>query len=696
MSLDLNIPVMGVYPSETMQIEGMTTTSLEREEYDPAAPEHALLARSNTNPPEPGEHPDPASTPAPETDNSTSEQTLLTRPNTPPAVSSRKQPKTPGRFARIIDTWFYEVLMMGFSIACFAAVSCLLFVTNGNTPPTLARGLTLNTIVSLLGTACKSSLIYVIGECIGQLKWPWYHKGPKAQQLDGIQLFDSASRGPLGSALILAQHRCHSLVSLGALVMLLALAFDSFMQQPITYPLREVQDDNSSSAAAPQALVLLPEFLGADTRSILYTGVWAEEPKSSFEVRPTCPSGNCTWPPFQSVGMCSHCEDVTHASRLSWDRTEINTTIPGTIKPRLTLGLPQSLQTSGLVVVDVQPDYASLLRLGFPRQTVWTPYYQAAGTRNATFLGVTDPLYVFTFVLKSATQCVLSLCARTYTVAVSNGVLTVDTSEPEYGAMFENPHWTNSSESPVPAESRFCWTPETAVGGSAVGPGITQITPSSFVGTPNGNASASAFCPTDTYCLYDYFSEERTQYNGSAAFTEWGESDVPQTYETFDNSTTGTIIKTPILDRIATVGLEAVVRNVAASFTKAGLTARGTTNHTNSTSHYTAAAMVPGTVRTAEVYVSVQWPWLIFPSALVAMAVVFLALTVLVNRRRGLRLWKSSVLALLFHGLEGLRWDDEVYSERLLTSSQMDLAAQDVKVKLEVLDRRRGFVLNCL
>jgi hypothetical protein len=195
----------------------------------------------------------------------------------------------------------------------------------------------------------------------------------------------------------------------------------------------------------------------------------------------------------------------------------------------------------------------------------------------------------------------------------------------------------------------------------------------------------------DTYCLYDYFDEELTQYNGSSGFSEWGPSDIPETYGKSDN---GAIFKTPILDRIATVGLETVVQNIAASFTKAGLTSR-----TNATAAASAAAAntatIRGTVRLTEIYVSVRWLWLVFPSALVALGLVFLGLTMLTNGRRGLSLWKSSILAIFFHGLEGFIGQDEDEDGRFATDNRMDRAARGMEASLEVVERRKGLILNC-
>jgi hypothetical protein len=169
---------------------------------------------------------------------------------------------------------------MIFSLACFGAVVSLLVVTNGKPPPSFAYGLTLNAIDSLLGTACKSSLIFVIGECIGQLKWIWFYKGSsktlkkkRKQHLDGMQLFDTASRGPLGSFFHPARTQGPDFCVSRRTGYRARADLRPFMQQLLRYPVREIKFVNSSSAAAPQTVVLLPEYLAADPRSIMYTGI---------------------------------------------------------------------------------------------------------------------------------------------------------------------------------------------------------------------------------------------------------------------------------------------------------------------------------------------------------------------------------------------------------------------------------------
>ena len=96
----------------------------------------------------------------------------------------------------LLNTWFGEVSAMIFSLACMAAIGLTLRLYSGKTIPELPYGLTLNAVVSILGTAAKSSLIFADAGALGQLKWCWFIE--RSRRLQDLQSFDDASRGPLG------------------------------------------------------------------------------------------------------------------------------------------------------------------------------------------------------------------------------------------------------------------------------------------------------------------------------------------------------------------------------------------------------------------------------------------------------------------------------------------------------------------
>jgi hypothetical protein len=607
----------------------------------------------------------------------------VSRSGSPPPSELEKPLQRPGWFARVVDTWLYEFLSILFSLACMAGVAATLIIYDQEAQPSFAYGVTLNAIISLLGTASKSSLIYVIGECMGQLKWVWFYKAEKNrhQRLNHMQYFDGASRGPLGSLLLILRHRATSFVSFGALLIIITLLFDPFMQQIIKYPLREIDTVDGATASAPQAFALIPETLQDGVPTIIYTGMWG----SDFEVDPTCPSGNCTWPAFESVGMCAQCEDMTAVAVLGDCDGTLDTTSTGTPDPVTCqimlpdgnyLGVNQSVEVN-LGVNSVQ------WTLDFPAHVVWVVDSQVSFMSNSVYSGLENPLVAVAYAqiglvqetneadtpafdpatalqLKSVTQCAMSLCTRTYNIAVTGGVSSINVSEPTYGKFFENPKSAGTS----------CWRP----GNDSSPVDVTQLTNTSYA-DPN----EFAFCPTGSgdYRLFEYFEGEIRSYNRTSGSSgQW--IDNVEKFNTGALGNTNLRPRVPLVERISAVGLEYVMTNVAASFTKAGLMASRTT--------------VAGTVRTAEVYVDVEWWWLILPAALVALGTIFWLLTMAINRHQRLRLWKSSVLALLFHGLEIVpRYEEH---DRYAKASNMDQTAQGLAVKLDVLDQRKGFMLH--
>ena len=74
-----------------------------------------------------------------------------------------------------------------------------------------------------------------VAQGISQLKWTYFQQRP--HRLAELQVFDDASRGPLGSLQLLWKIRWKAVVaSLGALVCVLALATEPFTQQILSYP----------------------------------------------------------------------------------------------------------------------------------------------------------------------------------------------------------------------------------------------------------------------------------------------------------------------------------------------------------------------------------------------------------------------------------------------------------------------------
>ncbi|KAL3454258.1 hypothetical protein BJX65DRAFT_302043 [Aspergillus insuetus] len=121
--------------------------------------------------------------------------------------------------------------------ACFFAIIAILRSYEEEPVPNLSIELSLNTIISILSTVSRTALIFVASETIRQCKWIWVKRGRR--KLQGLQALDDASRGAWGALVILFTAPDGPLASLGAIITILALAFEPFMQQLLTYPIRQ-------------------------------------------------------------------------------------------------------------------------------------------------------------------------------------------------------------------------------------------------------------------------------------------------------------------------------------------------------------------------------------------------------------------------------------------------------------------------
>ncbi|PKX90088.1 DUF3176 domain-containing protein [Aspergillus novofumigatus IBT 16806] len=523
-----------------------------------------------------------------------------------------KQPKKDKWTLLFLNTWSFEILSIVFTAACFITLCCLLLIYNLKRSPDLPQGLTLNSIVSVLATAAKSSLLFSISNAIGQLKWIWFRQGKR--QLYDMQAVDDASRGPLGSLSILfqRQHPGGLLLSLGAMVTIISLAFDPFVQQIVSYPVRQVISPSDVATMKQARFPLSAENTGADVDDAfdhaMHAGLWSD----NFILDPTCPSGNCTWPVFLSAGWCSKCEDVTSTARLvgCTDPVDLNASSNGTQSSPCSIDLSHG--TASDTPLTIQPYNFNFGSTGprpytieVPSEAIWAVNYEdqigLVSRTNSTYLGVQDPLVVLahaeldlpfdkttTFVpvhaeqnltIRRVTECVISMCARNNNVSVSRGVFSNNMSSVDFGHMFYRNFNATAAESP---DNRFaaygqkpCWKP--------------------IHGLANNNDSDAISNPDDFQLCLDSYNAQFTSFK--ELFT------LSATYTLLaGDGDHWSMIEQPLgpnLKRVKSAGLEAIMSNIANSLTK----------YAYSISNDTVA----GEVRMLEVYVAVDWRFLALP-----------------------------------------------------------------------------------
>jgi hypothetical protein len=145
-------------------------------------------------------------------------------------------PKGLKRFTtRTTVLWWQEVAAVILAMVCLAAIIGVLFSIS-DTPIahwSMPFGMQPTTLIALLMTLSKTFLLASVATALGQLKWNYFEEGRRA--LADIEYFDSASRGAFGALELLYRIHWRSWIAcIGALVMFLAIAMESFAQQTIS------------------------------------------------------------------------------------------------------------------------------------------------------------------------------------------------------------------------------------------------------------------------------------------------------------------------------------------------------------------------------------------------------------------------------------------------------------------------------
>ena len=275
------------------------------------------------------------------------------------------------------------------------------------------------------------------------------------------------------------------------------------------------------------------------------------------------------------------------------------------------------------------------------------------------------------------TGCALSLCSRTYNISVRNGNPKVQVSPADFGEMWSPniwtsihyprpPNMTHSPEYQKPGLSSWdiCWKQwkghpfpyqpfpyrQTRLSQSS------QYPPAQII-DPKG----SAFCNANS------LTPDILQHVGGVIYNRFQVSDHQNYWKS--SGYKNDLNSSGVFKRTMRLGLESMMHNIADSLTNMALRESANQSH--------------GTPHVSEVYVQVNWPWVALPATLIVSACVLLIITAHIARSQDHRLWKTSTLPILYHGLDkDLLKDTEEYS----TLSKMEATADSTTVGLGLSD----------
>ncbi|ERF71653.1 hypothetical protein EPUS_00642 [Endocarpon pusillum Z07020] len=513
------------------------------------------------------------------------------------------------------DSWTLEYAALTIAVASLASIGILLGIYGERPTSAWTYTITLNSVLSTLATVMKGSTLLPVGACLSQLKWTWYHH--EKRSLLHFQLFDAASRGPLGAASLLYQIHSWHLASIGAIVTLIALVSDAFIQQSVLYPSRTINE--TASVPFSQSYGLVSTYRGRSQgyayeveqsmKAAIYNGIFYHNASvTGTGVSANCPTGNCTFPEYASLAMCSRCRGVTSSIKdvcVPVDTTRIGDNVPNNCTMQATL--PNGL-TMRNIYSEARKNYSTYNNymntstnesLNEKTSTgFWNLVNLTILIANLNTQSSDSSDYDLMYRNPTAFDCGFYFCVQKYWGKVSNGVFSeyilanFTGGETSYhrrkGGGGEN--WiVNVSKGHLPSASNLTFSVDDESANA-----LLFYLGNLFKG--NGSTNCDSGVPS--------FSSDVME----VIFLK-GPSNVPQ-----------------------------IMANVATAMT----------NNLRLKSETVAI----GTAIVLETYIHVRWLWLLLPLIMVSLATILLALTVWQSRRWDIPNWRSSALAAMMHGVQ--------------------------------------------
>lgn len=200
----------------------------------------------------------------------------------------------------------------------------------------LDRNLSLNTLVAILSTFLRASMVAIAASIISQGKWVWYwDETVPARTLQNLQHFEDASRGIWGALRLLPIVLRHSVAALlAALIIILSFAIGPFVQQSIRTVAQEIAvEGQMSSLPVTYSMKITSDnwfhtttetMFNAQMKGLIISTLGSPFAKDS-NISAECSTGNCNFPSWEnktaislsrfinaaSVGVCNSCLDAT-------------------------------------------------------------------------------------------------------------------------------------------------------------------------------------------------------------------------------------------------------------------------------------------------------------------------------------------------------------------------------------------------
>ncbi|ETS78516.1 hypothetical protein PFICI_10578 [Pestalotiopsis fici W106-1] len=564
--------------------------------------------------------------------------------------------------------WAWEISASILGIACIASVVGVL-IHEQNKPLSQwglgQRYLSPNVVVSFLGALAKSACLVAVAEIVSQLKWLHFHNSP--QELNDLQLFDEASRGPWGALQLALRKNLRTLLATSASIITIAsLLIDPFIQSVFQFPsiLTPISEINppilSSQIYNPSSESFYQEChnpLNNDLQAAVLRPIY----NAIKEPLLPCSVERCEWPTITTLGVCSHCIDLrtTIASTCHFSPSKSDYDL----KCNYTLQTINKTFKAGFDNGDGDGVGVGSISKTGAHFTVWTsiPEYvgedepiklpsQPAVISKFAFVQFDSDMHLRDYLprdpgswdnftssstppVKQAGQCTMQLCAKT----------------------FETPYYGNFTASNLTGPQAPLIINDKVFAESTHGTLMSL----------NLGSGSDVLMPTNTTFQFNY-----CEYAQLASYLYSLFNVAMDSKGVVDDSRCGV---NTTLKFVPNVGMQ--LGKVDDVSTLVSQVADSLTEEIRTSVNSSATS---GVAKQSEVFIVIRWAWLVLPISVTVLTFALLLVVIMTNHARGLPPWRNSSLALLFHKVDG--WD----SSEMVFSNHEDMAVRAKEMKAQV------------
>ncbi|KAK1585251.1 uncharacterized protein LY79DRAFT_591627 [Colletotrichum navitas] len=227
------------------------------------------------------------------------------------------------RATSLFEEWYYVWEVFGILISGLAIVAICMVVSHfdGKQVPDWEAKvpyrkekfrLTINSLLSMLSVLGSTCAMIPVTKSLGQLKYLWFME--QDRKLADLEVFDSASRGKFGSAMLIWKLRFKHLAVLGGLASLLALAYGPFVQNLLTFSVDYNKVNQDALLSYSWAYTGTGGSVEVIETPLQYAVGEALQDASVDWAVPAlkCKTGDCYWDPYYTIAACSRCTDISH------------------------------------------------------------------------------------------------------------------------------------------------------------------------------------------------------------------------------------------------------------------------------------------------------------------------------------------------------------------------------------------------